>query len=345
MMDLTRRGTAAVGVAIAAVGMGWLFGSRSLNAIAVTAVVAIAVGAIQLRIADPPTVDRSKPRSGFPGDRRSISLRMTGSRGTLVRVTDSLPDGLASADNGATGAIPFETEYEVTLTGRGRHRVGPATVRVRDPFGLLEKAYDVGNPTPLLVYPTIHDVSGSTALTAIIEQARTPERQEIDHLREYVPGDPLRDIAWKASAKRLPDFVVTEFAGQETTGTVEIAASATQSTIDEAASAVASIAVFLLEGGLEVGITLPDGRLEPDRGPRHRDALLRALAETGPGAVPEATWESADVQVAGKRRGVRIGFEGHSMFYGQLRGQDRAVTPPESRADHDDSAQPEVPTA
>ncbi|WP_181686415.1 DUF58 domain-containing protein [Halorhabdus salina] len=344
-MELTRRGAAAVGVAIAAVGMGWAFGSRSLNAIAVTAVITIAVGAVQLRLADPPSVDRSKPRSGFPGDQRSVSLQVTGSRGTIVHLTDPLPDGLQSADNDATGAIPFETAYEVTLTRRGHHRIGPATVRVRDPFGLLNETYEVGDRTPLLVYPTIHDIAGSTALGAIIEQARTPERQEIDHLREYVPGDPLRDIAWKASAKRLPDFVVTEYTGQETAGAIEIATSATDSTIDEAASAAASVAVFLLDAGLEVGLTLPGDRLQPNRGPRHRERLLHTLAKADPGAVPETAWAHADVQIAGKQRGVRVGFEGHSMFYGQLRGDDRQATPPGTETNHDDGAQREVRTA
>ncbi|QGN05969.1 DUF58 domain-containing protein [Halorhabdus sp. CBA1104] len=341
-MQLTRRGVAAVCVAIVAVGMGWAFGSRSLNAIAVTALIAIGVGAVQLRLAGPPSVERSNPRAGFPGDQRAVSLQVTGSRGTLVHVTDTLPDGLTATDTDTTGVIPVETPYQLGLTCRGHYQIGPATVRVRDPFGLLSETYERGDETSLLVYPTLHDVASSTALTEIIDRARTPERQEIDHLREYVPGDPLRDIAWKASAKRLPEFVVTEYAGQETAGTVEIAVSGTDSTIDETASAAASVAVFLLEAGLEVGLTLPGDRLQPSRGPRHRERVLATLAQVDSGAVPETAWTQADVQIAGKQRGVRVGFEGHSVSYGQVRGKALSGTPLGNR--HSQAAQREVTT-
>ncbi|MFW5919685.1 MAG: DUF58 domain-containing protein [Halanaeroarchaeum sp.] len=324
-MQLTRRGRVAVFVIVAAIAIGWAFGSRSLNAVAVTALIALVVGWIQLRVADPPSVERSTPRSGFPGEQRSISLSVEGSRGTIVEVSEELPAGLDASEHRFEGSIPFEHSYRLTYTGRGQHAIGPATVRLRDALGLLERVHRLTATTPVLVYPTVHDVGGSDVLASMVRHTRTPDRQEIDELREYVPGDPLRDIAWKASAKRMPDLVVVEFAGDETTGTVELAASANDAGIDRAASALASIALFLLDAGLRVGVTVPGGRLEPGLGRQHRRDLLALLAETDQGAVPERAWNSADLRVRGGTDSVTVETGADSVEFETLRSGDRSL--------------------
>ena len=325
-MRVTRRGWAAITAGVAAVVVAWVFGSRALNAVAVTAGVALAVGAIQLRLADRPSIDRSTPGAGFPGETRTVTIEGTGSRGTIVSVVDSLSDGLAATDNAFDGTLPVERTYELTLTERGRHTIGPTTVRMRDTLGLLAREDTDGNRTSVLVYPAVYDVAGSRQLADIVEQTRTPQRQAIDRLREYVPGDPLRDVAWKASAKRPSELVVVEFAGQETTGTVELAASAERAGIDDAASALASTALFLLDAGLEVGITVPDGRLEPDRGRRHRSAILELLAETDAGTVGDQRWAGADIRIVGTEEGVTVEIDGRTVDFETIRTDDGTAT-------------------
>ncbi|WP_136688786.1 DUF58 domain-containing protein [Halorhabdus amylolytica] len=328
-MRLTRRGWATIGAAVIAVLMAWTFGSRALNAVAVTAVIAFAVGAVQLRSVEVPSIERSTPESGFPGETRTISIDVNGTRGTIVRGHDAIPDGLASVGNGFEGTIPVGTTYEVTLTERGRHTIGPATVRQSDALGLMERT-DRIEETSILVYPAVYDVAGSETLATVVDRAGTSERQEIDRLREYVPGDPLRDIAWKASAKRLPEFVVVEFAGQGTTGTAELAVTATRERIDDAASAAASVVLFLLDTGLEVGITVPDGRLEPGSGRRHRGEVLRLLAETGSGTIAEHTWADADVRIVGEDDAVTVDTGAHTVAFETVRAGDGTGVPEQS---------------
>ena len=326
-MRLTTRGRVTLGVAVAAVAMAWLFGARSLNAVAVPALVAVGAAVVQVRLADRPSVERSNPRAGFPGETRPVTVSLTGSRGTIVRATDSLPSGLSSTNNTVSGSLPTTHTYEVTLADRGRQTIGPLAVDIRDVFGLVTRAVEIGDPTDVLVYPEIRDVTGSSVLAAELETARRPERQEIDQLREYVPGDPLRDINWKASAKRLPDLIVTEFVGRETTETIRVAASADRDTADATASAVASVTLFFLQAGLDVGVSTPDGHLDPSKGEAHRSELLGLLAETGSGTVEERIWANADVQVAGEDGTVTLAADGRVSTFEEARtGGDRPAS-------------------
>lgn len=344
-MRPTQRGWAAIGAAIGAVVVAWVFGTRALNAVAVTAVVALAVGAVQLRLADFPSVERSMSPSGFVGESRTVSIAVDGTRGTIVRVRDHHPDALEATGATFDGTLPIETTYDVTLAGRGRHAIGPADVRQRDALGLLQRSDPIGDLTSVLVYPAVYDVAGSNALAAIVDRSRTPDRQEIDRLREYVPGDPLRDVAWRASAKRPQEFVVVEYAGRETDGTVDIALSATWDGIDEVASAAASVGLFLLEAGLDVGLVAPDDRIEPASGHGHRGALLASLAEIGPGTIDERAWADADVRIVADHHGATVDVGTRAVAFETIRTGDRTVAVPETAPDTDRPDRVEVSTA
>ncbi|WEL22067.1 DUF58 domain-containing protein [Halorhabdus sp. BNX81] len=318
-MRLTNRGWVTVGVAVAAFLMAWLFGARSLNAVAVPAVVAVVAAAAQLKLADRPAVSRSNPHAGFPEETRAVTVEVTGTRGTIIHANDTLSRGLSATDNGFSGSVPVTHTYEMALTERGRHAIGPLSVHLRDVFGLVSHEIEIGEATDVIVYPQIHDVTGSSALAAELERNRRPERQEIDQLREYVPGDPLRDIDWKSSAKRLPDLVVTEFIGRETMGTIEITISTDRETADRAASAAGSVALFFSHAGLEVGLTAPDGNLKPSRGETHRSELLQLLAETGPGTLNDRVRTDADIRVVGDDGAVTVDVNGQVTTYEDIR--------------------------
>lgn len=321
-MRLTTRGRGTLGLAVAAVVMAWLFGARSLNAVAVPALVAVVAAIAQVRLADRPSVERSQPPAGFPGETREVTVSIDGSRGTIVRATEPLSPGLSSPDNTVSGSLPITHTYEVGLTERGRQTLGPLAVESRDVFGLVTHETTVGESTTVVVYPELYDVSGSSALAAELERTRRPERQEIDRLREYVPGDPLRDIDWKSSAKRLPDLVVTEFVGGETTGAIRIAASADRGTADDVASAVGSVALFFTRAGLDVEVSTPDGHLDPGRGESHRAAVLSLLAEPVTGRVSEQAWTDADVRVVGEDGTVTLDVSGRVTTFEEIRTVD-----------------------
>ncbi|MFP4113166.1 MAG: DUF58 domain-containing protein [Spirochaetota bacterium] len=99
-----------------------------------------------------------------------------------------------------------DLEYEIRGMNRGAYRLGPVSVRFADPLGLYPEARIKFEETRLVVYPRIHPVelpvhrglpAGSITTTSRIYEDPTRYRS----VREYVPGDEIRRINWKASAR------------------------------------------------------------------------------------------------------------------------------------------------
>ncbi|MFB6201225.1 MAG: DUF58 domain-containing protein [Halorhabdus sp.] len=311
-MRPTRRGWATIAVAVGAVVMAWLFGRRSLNAVVVPLSLALVSAAGQLWIADRPTVERTDVRSGFPGTSRTIDLSIDGTRSLLVDGHDRVSDGLRAEDDTSFAAtLPTSHQYAITFTDRGEHAVGPVSVTLSDTLGLFAVECDLGEPDTVLVYPAVRELTSGSRLAGVLGVDRAPVRQEFDDVREYVPGDPLEDINWKASAKRLPDLVLTEYTDRQTSGAVEVVAEGDAESIDDVASAAASVATFLLDAGMQVGVTVPGGQIEAGASERHHTALLELLARTGPGTVVEGP--RADVHVRGEGGTVTIETEAGSV--------------------------------
>lgn len=108
-----------------------------------------------------------------------------------------------------------ELVYNIRGMNRGAYRMGPITVRYADPLGLYPVAETIMKETRLVVYPRIYPVelpvhrglpAGNITTTSRIYEDPTRYRS----VREYVPGDEIRRINWKASA-RLGELHSTEW--------------------------------------------------------------------------------------------------------------------------------------
>ena len=312
-MRPTLRGVGVALVAVAAFAMAATGGARALNAIAAPAVVVLLVGAVQMLRVGGASVDRPDVRAGFPGEHRTVSLDIDG-RG-VARVEDDLPgDAAGTYELGTT--LPDTVSYELTLADRGEWTLGPARLVVTDTLGLFRTTVDTEATATLLVYPQLHDLSGHDAFAGFFEQTSVPDRQAFDGLREYAPGDPLRDVHWKSSAKRGDgDLVVKEFVGETARGTIDVAASAAPGHADAMASAAASLALLALEAGYSVRVVCPAGELPAGHGDEHRRHVLELLARTEAGYPDERARERADVLVEADGTGVsaRIGGRRHSL--------------------------------
>jgi len=309
-MQLTRRGYALVAVVVVAEVLAIVHGARALNAVAAPAVIALVAGAVQIARADSPTVDRNAVSPGFPGDTREVDLAVDGEG--IATVVDGAPEGItvdpsvADANGSATvdAALPTTLSYGVELTRRGRHTAGPVRVRVSDVLGLVATEFELPETTTLLVYPPVYQVAGRETLLREILDRDAVERHEFDAIREYVPGDPLRDVHWKSTAKDPEEMYVTEFADRRIEDTIVIAASSEAGAADAMAAAVASIAVMTVDAGVSVELRTPSVTVPTGSGVDHRDRLLRALALTDGGRPDEL--EDADVHVHADAEGVSI---------------------------------------
>lgn len=91
---------------------------------------------------------------------------------------------------------------------RGRFRLAPLTVRVQDPFGLWQATRTVDTGTIVIVVPVVTPLVGSPAPTGAAAALTTPATAGIAsgepdvRLRDYTPGDDIRTVHWRASARR-----------------------------------------------------------------------------------------------------------------------------------------------
>jgi uncharacterized protein (DUF58 family) len=109
-----------------------------------------------------------------------------------------------------------EVDYQIRSHTRGRHQLGPLTLRVRDPFGLATIATTLVGSTDILVLPRI-EVLGSGRLHAdgIGAEGAIPHMVALHGeddvaVRSYHDGDDLRRIHWPATAHRAQLMVRQE---------------------------------------------------------------------------------------------------------------------------------------
>jgi uncharacterized protein (DUF58 family) len=89
---------------------------------------------------------------------------------------------------------------------RGAHAIGPVTYEKTDPVGLVRRRIETGSALELLVAPQVTDLPVfAGGLTNDLDGATSQQLSMSDlafhALREYVPGDDLRHVHWRSSAK------------------------------------------------------------------------------------------------------------------------------------------------
>tara|TARA_R110002096_G_scaffold173781_9_gene348940 strand:+ start:131060 stop:132187 length:1128 start_codon:yes stop_codon:yes gene_type:complete len=172
---------------------------------------------------------------------------------------------------------------------RGQLALNTIRVRTRFPFGLFTKSVDFQFHRQTLVLPKPMDTAQldwNNQNTNAESETRSLNRRGsgLDYfaLRQYQPGDPLRRIAWKQSA-RTDSLLVTEY--PETASiqrTIELAEPTSQ-TPDELFELAISIAYTLIKEAppnARISLSIPwDGTvIPPMTGRAHTDRCAKALA-------------------------------------------------------------------
>lgn len=324
---LTRRGKIVIGVAVLGFALGWGFGGRSLNVVVVPALVLVGVTWVYVRRFEAPTVHRHPPTHGHQGETKRFDQYVETSVGYPATVRTKTSRGL-----GALGSHDVVTEgrwirEDLELATRGRQTIGPTRTTARDPLGLWEREFTHAGTSTVIVFPQVRSLDGDTRL---LNEFRGPtsERDRFDGVREYRPGDPLRDINWKVSAKRRDDLFVTEYAGEGAVSRVTIEAEAGTGMGDAVAEATASVAMALLESGIAVGLWTREGHMPPGFGEGHRRDLLEVLAQLESGAVPGVHGDDADIKIRGPAEGsqVTVTMAGDRITYQSLSGERTETT-------------------
>lgn len=278
---LTTRGWAVVGLVIGGSILGLLFGSRSLNAIVAPSAVAVLVAMWRVGTVSRPSIDRRSPAETTVGERRTVSLTFDEPPRRLGHIADRVSPPLEADGNDRAVALDEGLVYGVTLDTRGYHRFGPTTVTIEDVLGLARRSLHYSDQAEVLVLPRTYAlrIDGLRRIAHLADIKLQRERHEFDRLREYRPGDSLRDVHWKTSAKRPDiDFIVKEFVKEDERGAVALSGEAVDGADDALADAMASVAVALVNAGVQIELHTPGDALDPVDRPDEVHAILEHLA-------------------------------------------------------------------
>ena len=151
-----------------------------------------------------------EPLSAFAPNAVSIRLASGSARPLRLEVADAPPAGFEAEGHRRRVAIPpggaAALAYRVSPRARGGATFGDLHVRAPGPLGLAARQWTVPLAREVKVYPDLRGLAalpGATSPEAGRARARGPvEGREFESLRTYLPGDDVRSIDWKATARR-----------------------------------------------------------------------------------------------------------------------------------------------
>jgi len=145
------------------------------------------------------------------------------SRNTLLYTTDHLPANIVWLEGGPSFAITLppksttEVSEIITAMFRGHYLIPSPYMYTSDEFGLRERSVESASASFLSVLPPIEDISDfslesrrSQPEIGTFRSGSVGVGTEFFGIREYLPGDELRRINWKASA-RTDDLLSNEY--------------------------------------------------------------------------------------------------------------------------------------
>lgn len=201
--------------------------------------------------------------------------------------------GLKLHDAGASTLgwvdVPAQGQASAQLSfvpdARGLHGLPALSIETRFPLGLF-RAWAIWRPAAqLLVYPAPERPAAplppARAIAGGTARARAADGGEVEGVRAYRRGDPLKRVYWKKAAKALASG--GELVSRDTAGAVQ-----QQLWLDwqgcgalapeERLSRLAAWVLAAQRGGADYGLGLPGARIESGQGEAQRRRCLEALA-------------------------------------------------------------------
>ncbi len=213
-LHLTRTGQVAVVAAVVPWLIAYLVAGKALYIFAYGTLLIIVVSYLLAPRGLKLEAERAglRPRAQ-QGDRLEVKLELTASRGVSTFILEErVPERLGTTvkvpvprmARGATVSHP----YSLLCRRRGVYTVGPLVAVTSDPLGLTERETLLAPEFELLVHPRVEHVA-DRPLTRRYEDPPIrppvskpwPSGLEFYGMREYAPGDDLRRIVWRASAR------------------------------------------------------------------------------------------------------------------------------------------------
>jgi len=223
-VGLTRRGAVFLVASIIASIAAYSMGLRELLYVAIL-LAALPIGALLLVWLVRPRLSVTRtfsPHILEAGATASVTMyvrNLAFRRSSRSRWRDTLPWRPGTTPDGDLPALQprgarfsgrgnsAELRYELRPPRRGVFSVGPLGVDVIDAFGLATSSLTTGDPQPIVVTPEVVPLP-ATGLGATagdgesrLVQRRSAGDEDDSITREYRPGDAMRRVHWRATAR------------------------------------------------------------------------------------------------------------------------------------------------
>ncbi|MBN1698587.1 MAG: DUF58 domain-containing protein, partial [Spirochaetales bacterium] len=121
------------------------------------------------------------------------------------------PGGLWRMDEsrfmfGLSGGQKRRLTYRLKGSMRGEYLIGPIIVASSDPLGIFPWVRRIEEQCTIIIYPSVFRVtrevrSGHPGGTIKVSDKTYEDVTRLKSIREYIPGDDVRHISWKISAR------------------------------------------------------------------------------------------------------------------------------------------------
>jgi uncharacterized protein (DUF58 family) len=214
-----RAGAAALaGVLVVLAFRSWL----AVLAVAVAIAAGIAADLLLAAPVRPLRLSRSGDTSVRLGDTAEVTLTIAnpGPRPLRGVIRDAWPPSAGGQPRSASARIPGGGQTAITTaltpTRRGDRTAASVTVRSGGPLGLAARQRRQVVPWTVRALPPFHSrrhlpekLSRLRELDGMHRSLIRGQGSEFDSLREYVPGDDVRSIDWRGTARRQEVLVRT----------------------------------------------------------------------------------------------------------------------------------------
>ncbi len=201
-----------------------------------------------------------------------------------LKISDEVPEGLEVVEGTPKAVLSFKPGEEKAITyrvrvRRGIHVFNGVRLTYRDPFSFFRIDKVMEHYTELIGVPRIEEVQtpystkGTKITIGHLPSPRVGEGVEFHAIREYQPGDPLKIINWKATA-RTGKVMSNEYESERKVDVIFIvdAAKKGEGVLDYSIRAAASLMLNSLNEGTSFGLVLSEAVplwVRVDYGKRH----------------------------------------------------------------------------
>ena len=277
-VGLTGRGWwfLGTGLALAAVGLvqGW---TPVVQFGALVALLPLAAALLTRSPRSSLTLERElSSRELASGDQLKVTVSVRGRfpRGRSLLLEDAAPPELGGAHrfalNGIAGQGVSRSHYRLRVGARGIHHLGPMRIHVIDRYGMVHRVITAGSRDEIIVHPPVVELDplilgGASVGTGSGHLGARGAATDDVIPRDYHPGDEVRRIDWKASARTGNLMVRSEENPWRSAITLVIDLRESdhrgrepESSVDAALSMAASIGCLALESGWDLTVRTTD---------------------------------------------------------------------------------------